>query len=393
MTLPDIGNMADPLLLQVPHGRRVQKRNPGLHLRFAILFGNTITARNEYCVSYALRLLYAYVLLAAYLETHMNESINRNRSGKVTEASVAEAARKLLEAGQTPTLAAVLQILGGGSQNLASRLLREWKERQPKVRAAEFQVDPRISDLIAEQLSIVSKAAASAAETRAEQAEESLKLCEGEAQELQEEVDRLDGALASLQDQHQQQGGLVQALRGEIADVRADAEKQISMVKREAEEEVADAQARAERERESAELARTALAKAELRLEALPRLEAEIERLRVALETAQAGKQAAEQLAAVLAAQEGAASARVEDLVTRLEIAEKRAQEAAQEAKVQAVAAGEASRAGLAATTQLEAAQRELGGLRDAMAEAKAELKEIKAELKAARTGKKGDEK
>ena len=56
MTLPDIGNMADPLLLQVPHGRRVQKRNPWLHLRFAILFGNTITARNEYCVSYALRI-------------------------------------------------------------------------------------------------------------------------------------------------------------------------------------------------------------------------------------------------------------------------------------------------------------------------------------------------
>lgn len=87
----------------------------------------------------------------------MNDSINRSRSGKVTEASVAEAARKLLEAGQTPTLAAVLQILGGGSQNLASRLLREWKERQPKVRAAEFQVDPRISELIAEQLSSVSK--------------------------------------------------------------------------------------------------------------------------------------------------------------------------------------------------------------------------------------------
>ena len=158
-------------------------------------------------------------------------------------------------------------------------------------------------------------------------------------------------------------------------------------------EEIAKAKAETDRERESAKLAHTALAKAELRLEALPHLQAEAKRLGDELKEALAGRHAAEQQAAVLVAQEAAARARVEDLSGRLEIAEKRALEAATEAKAQAVAAGEASRAGLAASTQLEAAQRELAGLRAALDEAKAELKEARAELKTARTGKKADEK
>ena len=60
----------------------------------------------------------------------------------------------------------------------------------------------------------------------------------------------------------------------------------MARTRKEALEEIEAADAKADRERESAEIARTALAKAELRLEALPRLEAEIERLRTALEQA-----------------------------------------------------------------------------------------------------------
>ena len=54
-------------------------------------------------------------------------------------------------------------------------------------------------------------------------------------------------------------------------------------------------------ERQAAELARTELAKAELRLEALPRLESELERLRVALDAERTGRVAAELAAAVSA--------------------------------------------------------------------------------------------
>lgn len=290
----------------------------------------------------------------------MSEMQGRGRVGKVTEASVAEAARRLVEAGQKPTLAAVLGLLGGGSQNLASRLLREWKERQPKIRAAEFQIDPRISELIVEQLSVVSKSAAAEAEARADEAEESLKLCEAEAEDLQGQVESLDAALARLQDQHQQQGGLVQALRGEIADVRTDAEKQVAAAKAEAERQVGEARAELERERAAAMAANQELARATLRLEAMPRLEAEIERLRGALEASESARHQAEKSAAV-----GAESVeRLNTLVIDLKEREHEARQLAQAAQAETEKAlrdvNRAEKGEQACQARLETAGREL---------------------------------
>lgn len=307
----------------------------------------------------------------------------------ITQDSVYAAAEALEARGARVSVRTIRDHLGGGSPNLITPLLASWRAKRPQVAQADIQLDPEMEasfsamrKTIVKQVEVAAGESARRADERASEAEDTLQLCQQENAELTAELMDATSALEDVRAQREQQAGTISELREDLARTR-----------KEALEEIEAADAKADREREAAELARTALAKAELRLEALPRLEAEIERLRVALETAQAGKQAAEQQAAVLAAQEAAASARVDDLASRLEIAEKRAQEAAQEAKAQAAAAGEASRAGLAASTQLEAAQRELGGLRDALDEAKAELKEIKAELKAARTGKKGDEK
>ena len=307
----------------------------------------------------------------------------------ITQDSVYAAAEALEARGARVSVRTIRDHLGGGSPNLITPLLASWRAKRPQVAQADIQLDPEMEasfsamrKTIVKQVEVAAGESARRADERASEAEDTLQLCQQENAELTAELMDATSALEDVRAQREQQAGTISELREDLARTR-----------KEALEEIEAADAKADREREAAELARTALAKAELRLEALPRLEAEIERLRVALETAQAGKQAAEQQAAVLAAQEAAASARVDDLVSRLEIAEKRTQEAAQEAKAQAAAAGEASRAGLAASTQLEAAQRELAGLRDALDEAKAELKEIKAELKAARTGKKGDEK
>lgn len=292
----------------------------------------------------------------------------------ITQDSVYAAAEALEARGLRVSVRAIRDHLGGGSPNLITPLLASWRAKRPQVAQAAIQLDPRIGQLIAEQVQVAAGEAARRADERASEAEDTLQLCQQENAELTAELMDATSALEDVRAQREQQAGTISELREDLVRTR-----------KEALEEIEAADAKADREREAAELARTALAKAELRLEALPRLEAEIERLRVALETAQAGKQAAEQQAAVLAAQEAAASARVDDLASRLEIAEKRAQEAAQEAKAQAAAAGEASRAGLAAATQLEAAQRELEGLRAALDEAKTELKETKAELKASR--------
>ena len=312
----------------------------------------------------------------------------------ITQDSVYAAAEALEARGARVSVRTIRDHLGGGSPNQITPLLASWRAKKPQVAQAAIQLDPRIGQLIAEQVQVAAGDAARRADERATEAEDTLQLCQQETAELAELLATANSALEDVRAQREQQAGTIAELREDLARTR-----------KEALEEIEAADAKAERERESAEMARTALAKAELRLEALPRLEAEIERLRVALEAAQAGRQAAEQQAAVLAAQEAAAIARVEDLTgrlaaqeaaasarvaelaSRLENAEKRAQEAAQEAKAQAAAAGEASRAGLAASTQLEAAQRELKGLHDALSEAKAELKELRGELKAGRKG------
>lgn len=296
----------------------------------------------------------------------------------VTQDAVYSAAEALEARGLRVSVRTIRDHLGGGSPNQITPLLASWRAKKPQVAQAAIQLDPRIGQLIAEQVQVAAGEAARRADERASEAEDTLQLCQQENGELAEQLAATTSSLDDVRAQREQQAGMITELREDLARTR-----------QEALEEIEASDAKAERERESAEAARTALAKAELRLEALHRLEAEIERLRVAMEQAQAGKQSAEQQAAVLAAQEKAASARADDLAGRLEVAEKRAQEATAEAKAQSVAAGEASRAGLAAATQLEATTRELDGLREALADAKAELKECRAELKQVRTEKK----
>ena len=312
----------------------------------------------------------------------------------ITQDSVYAAAEALEARGARVSVRTIRDHLGGGSPNQITPLLASWRAKKPQVAQAAIQLDPRIGQLIAEQVQVAAGEAARRADERATEAEDTLQLCQQENAELAEQLVAATTALDDVRAQREQQAGTITELREDLARTR-----------KEALEEIEATDTRAARERESAEQARTALAKAELRLEALPHLEAEIERLQAALEQARTGRQAAEQQAAVLTALEAAAIARADDLTARLatqeaaargsitelagrlDAAEKRALEAAQEAKAQAAAAVEASKAGLAAATQLEAAQRELEGLREALTEAKAELKDVRAELKASRKG------
>ena len=82
-------------------------------------------------------------------------------------------------------------------------------------------------------------------------------------------------------------------------------------------------------ERQRQEAAAAALARAEVRLEAVPGLQTEIERLRAALEADQKARQQAEQSAAVLAARLEAAERRATSAEARSEKAEQEAIKAA----------------------------------------------------------------
>ena len=125
---------------------------------------------------------------------------------------------------------------------------------------------------------------------------------------------------AALDDAEQSLEGLRSerdALQGRLGQLTADLEA---------------SQAVGEAQRQAAENARTELAKQQLRLEGLPKLEAEIERLREGLDAERASRVAAEQTAAVAAAKLEKTEGQVVDLEKRLGRAEDDARTANQTA-------------------------------------------------------------
>ncbi len=294
----------------------------------------------------------------------------------VTKETVAAAADALEARGLKVSVRTVRDHLGGGSPNQITPLLAAWREKKPQVALVDIQLIPELESsladvrrLIARQVESSAGESARRADERASEAEDTLLLCQQEIAELKELLDETASSLEDIRAQREQFAGTISALQEDLARTRA-----------EALDEIRAADARAEREREAAESARQALARAELRLEALPRLESEIEQLRNALAEAQAGRVAAEQAAAV-------GQARLEAAERRTEAAEGREVELRAELKaVSARLDTAAADAKVAAATveRLEAVERELATAKAEAGEAKAELKELRAELKSA---------
>jgi len=295
----------------------------------------------------------------------------------ITPDRVFAAADALEASGNRVSVRSVRDHLGGGSPNQITPLLASWRARKPSVAAPEIQLDPRIVQLIAEQVRAAAGEAAVRADERANEAEDTLTLCQQENSELAEQLATTLRALDEARAKVEQQAGTISEIREEIERVRSEAE-------------VEAADTRANREREVAETAQHALARAELRLESMPRLEGEVERLRTALDEALSGKQSAEQQAAV-------AAAKLDAAIQRVSAAEEREREARQQqAAAQEAAAranGDAHQAQItlqAVQARLESTSRELETARGSLSELKEELKELRAEKKPAKNGEQG---
>ena len=299
--------------------------------------------------------------------------------------SVATAAEALQSAGQRASVRGVIAALGGGSPNSVLKLLGEWKAGRPVVRIADTELDHRITDAIKVQMQRVAEQAAAAAEERAAAIDEDLQ------------------ALAEAQAWAEQQITALTAERDTAQCQAADFVEQLKEVQAEAarNQEQAAQSAAALRQELAGERARleasaSELARAQVRLEALPGLQADIEHLRAtlrsdaeqsaqALAICQQARQAAEQSAAVLAAEMKAAECRVGEaqmrekaMATRLEEAEKQARQAVQ-------AAHSAQLQIQVQQTALDAAVRDLDAMRRQVADSSSEAKkagEAAAELR-----------
>lgn len=215
------------------------------------------------------------------------------RESVITQEEVNSVADQLRATGAKPTARAVREALGGGSMATVLKHLHVWQSHQ--VRAPDTQavlpvgLQRALVDFIAQEVASA-KVTLEADLVTAQQANQDLI---AESERLAAALEREKSAVKTLQADKAELSGRLGQLTKDLEEVRAEAVAQ----------------------REAAEHARTEKAKLELRLEGVPRLEAEIERLKVALESERSAKVVAEQQAAVAQARLEKTEGQLKELV------------------------------------------------------------------------------
>lgn len=215
------------------------------------------------------------------------------RESVITQEEVNSVADQLRATGAKPTARAVREALGGGSMATVLKHLHVWQSHQ--VRAPDTQavlpvgLQRALVDFIAQEVASA-KVTLEADLVTAQQANQDLI---AESERLAAALEREKSAVKTLQADKAELSGRLGQLTKDLEEVRAEAVAQ----------------------REAAEHARTEKAKLELRLEGVPRLETEIERLKVALESERSAKVVAEQQAAVAQARLEKTEGQLKELV------------------------------------------------------------------------------
>lgn len=218
------------------------------------------------------------------------------REPVITQEQVNAAADALKATGVKPTARAVRDAVGAGSMATVLKFLQVWQAGQSKALPAPAVLPAGLQRALFE---FIGQEVASA---RVE-LETELIMAQQANGDLIAEAEHKDVTVAALEKNLEQALADKAELSGRLNQLTADLDAQRS-----------DALA----QREAAESARTDVAKLQLRLEGVPRLESEIERLRDALEAERAARTQAEQAAAVAKAKEDAATAQVADLQSRI---------------------------------------------------------------------------
>jgi SMC interacting uncharacterized protein involved in chromosome segregation len=219
----------------------------------------------------------------------------------VTPESVIEAAEVLVAEGKKPSVRAVIAALGGGSPNSVLLHLNRWKAGLPPAPVQDLRVDARVARILTEQLARETAAACS-------EMEQKLAVAEENALAVAEAGEKAERALATSEQENAVLKTEAAELRGRLAQMSGELEA---------------GRAALEAQREVAEGLRAEVARQQVRLEGIPRLEGEVERLRAALDQERTARAAAEQAAAVTGARLESAEAQVADLKARIEKAGK----------------------------------------------------------------------
>lgn len=220
----------------------------------------------------------------------------------ITYEQVAAVADSLQAQGKRPTVEAIRAQLGTGSPNTIHRHLSAWKEARPTVAAAPVEMPAAIHAAIVEEIRRAASEARAVLEQELAEARATADDLAEAGEALEAERDTLADQLANERADNQQLVGQVDELHREIERVKVEAGEKVAEVKADAAVQINEAREQAQHEREAAETARQRLAEANVRLEAMPRLESDLERLRAELAAEREGREKAERAAAVAVA-------------------------------------------------------------------------------------------
>ena len=204
------------------------------------------------------------------------------REANITIEQVAAAADNIKANGGKPTARKVREVLGTGSMTTILVFFRHWKAGQ--IRQSQMiddTLDPAIGRVISDQIAAKVLAATVDANERLADSQVEIDSLIADNERQSSEIDAQDAEITELHEKKSALAGRAQQLEIDIARTIAEL--------------VA--------ERQTAEIARVGLAKAELRLEAVTKIEAEIEKIRAELMLARARAADLHEIAAVATAQ------------------------------------------------------------------------------------------
>lgn len=276
------------------------------------------------------------------------------RESTITFEQVEAVADAMKIEGVKPTSRAVRERLGNtGSMGTINKLLQRWKSGQERQISAALVLPPALQRVLLEFMDneLTNARSTIEAELADQQQEASDLATENERQVIENES----------------QGERIELLRAEVSTHQGRAGQ--------LESDLVVARDEAARERSGAELARTELAKAQLRLEAMPRLEADLVAVRGVLEAERMARVAAEQAAAVLTAKLEAAERRATEAAERTGKAEAAAAQIVAKAEAVARDLVNANAIVQAGQARLESAAREVEEAKKAVATANAAAK------------------
>jgi chromosome segregation ATPase len=195
----------------------------------------------------------------------------------VNYAAVAAVAESIEQQGQEPSVRAVRDQLGGGSNTTVTPLLRQWKEARAARIASNVQLNPGIVDLILAQLAETATQASNDANVRARDADEAFDRLSAELKVAEARLEEREAELSAARAQVQFHQGQLQERVLEMVELRTLSAERVSEAEQRAAAAVKEAEQRVISERTQSETLRQDLVRASMQLASVPGLEVSLE--------------------------------------------------------------------------------------------------------------------